>query len=598
MFDTFTISSREADIAYMEASDLFALSIDEGFITSFTEASEGEKTSKSGSKIVETVKNLAEKILKFFQDFFDSAKAKLLGNKIKENPKALENKKAEVLDLKKIMLFRKSYKKKIESAKTVEEVDAIVSEYEKKNKVAAVATVSTALATIGGFIVSGRLKEAGDKMVKDLQDECQSKFIKYTHDSFELVNNKGTSENAVNYVGSKNNLEAAQNEREKKTKYKDGKLVAKKGYALQKLISDDMKSVKDHFTSAISAVSNGFKGAVQNAKDKKTMKEIDQSMSERKKKGLFKENDVEESADEILGDDFSSFEESFDDLTFFGEELFEESALSTAGKKISDAIKILIEKIKKFYNDLKAKVDVAKVKAVLGCKAAKSNIKIKFAINDKNITKTVGLHTKAYNSYLVEVKKIEKKFLSGKITIDQFDAEAAKKYSDYLEETARINSMNSSLKANPDAHEARVISEYLMKLNNYQDKVLTELNKSIDSELTRLQNEAEQAEKIRLANRTTGEKIKDGAISVKNKIASAYANANKKTVANIIAAIGFGAALAVYASKINSVDTDSFTESADEISGMFAEAAEIGSEDAFFGEEIWGKLGASGDTEF
>ena len=158
--------------------------------------------------------------------------------------------------------------------------------------------------------------------------------------------------------------------------------------------------------------------------------------------------------------------------------------------------------------------------------------------------------------------------------------------------------MNSSLKANPDAHEARVISEYLMKLNNYQDKVLTELNKSIDSELTRLQNEAEQAEKIRLANRTTGEKIKDGAISVKNKIASAYANANKKTVANIIAAIGFGTALAIYASKINSVDNDSFNESADEIAGMFAESAEIGSEDAFFGEEIWGILGASGDKEF
>ena len=36
MFDTFTISSREADIAYMEASNLFALSIDEGFITAFT----------------------------------------------------------------------------------------------------------------------------------------------------------------------------------------------------------------------------------------------------------------------------------------------------------------------------------------------------------------------------------------------------------------------------------------------------------------------------------------------------------------------------------------------------------------------------------
>ena len=70
MFDTFTISSKEADLAYMEASNLIELSIDEGYITAFTEAGDGEKKSKSGSKIVETVKNLAEKILKFFQFYF------------------------------------------------------------------------------------------------------------------------------------------------------------------------------------------------------------------------------------------------------------------------------------------------------------------------------------------------------------------------------------------------------------------------------------------------------------------------------------------------------------------------------------------------
>ena len=138
-----------------------------------------------------------------------------------------------------------------------------------------------------------------------------------------------------------------------------------------------------------------------------------------------------------------------------------------------------------------------------------------------------------------------------------------------------------------------------MKLNNYQDKVLTELDKSISSELTRLRNEAEQAEKIRLTNRTTGEKIKDGAISVKNKIASAYAKANKKAVASIIATIGFGAAIGIYMKKLHNPDlSDVFSESADEIAGMFAESAEIRSEDAFFGEEIFGNLSASGDTEF
>ena len=82
----------------------------------------------------------------------------------------------------------KSYKKKIESAKTVEEVDAIVSEYEKKNKSAAIggalAVIAVPLSVLAGQIATGKLKEAGDKMVKDLQDECQSKFIKYSHDSF------------------------------------------------------------------------------------------------------------------------------------------------------------------------------------------------------------------------------------------------------------------------------------------------------------------------------------------------------------------------------------------------------------------------------
>lgn len=589
MLDQFTISSKNADIAFLESENMIDLAISSSDIYAFTEAVDESGKEGIGSKIVKKIKDLADKIIKFFQDFYNSAKAKILGNKIKEDPKALENKKAEILDTKKLLAFRKKYKARIEKAKSIEEVDAIVAEYDKKNKQIIAGSVAgfvaaVPLAVLGKQIASGKLKEAGDKMINDLRGEVDKAIDEWSVEYDRVGSTSdGSGSGSPKETELWDNLENKGKEFKKKSTYnKNGDITAKKIYALQKLISDDMKSVKDYFTSAVSAVSNGFKGAVQSAK-----KEIDRVMPERIKKGLFKENDVVESADEILGDDFSSFEESMEDLTFFGEELFEESALSTAGKKISDAIKTLIEKIKKFYNDLKAKFDVAKVKAVLGCKAAKSNIKIKFAINDKNITKKVGLHTKAYNSYIVEVKKIEKKFLSGKITIDQFDAEAAKKYSDYLDEIARINSMNSSLKANPDAHEARVISEYLMKLNNYQDKVLTELNKSIDSELTRLQNEAEQAEKIRLANRTTGEKIKDGAISVKNKIASAYANANKKTVANIIAAIGLGTALAVYASKINSVNTDSFTESADEIAGMFAESAEIGSEDAFFGEEIF-----------
>ena len=266
MVDTFTISSREVDIAYMEASNLIELSIDEGYITAFTEAGEGEKKSKSGSKIVETVKNLAEKILKFFQDFIESTKAKLLVKKIKEDPTALENKKAEVLDLKKIMLFRKSYKKKIESAKTVEEVDAIVSEYEKKNKSVAIggalAVIAVPLSVLAGQIATGKLKEVGDKMVKDLEIDAQTNLNKYDYynDICEKAGIKITLDNAHDRNKAEKDLKKSVNEIVKNTKFdKEGKLVAKKRCALQKLISDDMKSVKDYFTSAVSAVSNGFK---------------------------------------------------------------------------------------------------------------------------------------------------------------------------------------------------------------------------------------------------------------------------------------------------------------------------------------------------
>lgn len=592
MLDQFTISSKNADIAFLEAENMIDLAISSSDIYAFTEAVDESGKEGIGSKIVKKIKDLADKIIKFFQDFYNSAKAKILGNKIKEDPKALENKKAEILDTKKLLAFRKKYKARIEKAKSVEEVDAIVAEYDKKNKQIIAGSVAgfvaaVPLAVLGKQIASGKLKEAGDKMINDLRGEAD----KARHEWLNEYNSVGSTSDGSGSGSPKetelwDNVKNTYKEFKKKsTDNKNGDITAKKIYALQKLISDDMKSVKDYFTSAVSAVSNGFKGAVQNAK-----KGIDQVMPERIKKGLFKENDVVESADEILGDDFSSFEEAFDDLTFFGDDLFEESGLSDVGKKVSNAIKVLIEKIKKLYEEIKSKMEVAKIRAILGTKTAKSTIKIKFAINDKNITKTVGLYMKAYNNSIVEVKKIEKKFTSGKITVDEMNAELDREEAKFYTEVSRISSTNVASKVNPDEHEARAISEYLGNLTKYQDKVVYELNKSIQDELTRLQKEAEAAERAKLQKEA----------EEKKKVANAVAKRNKKILAVVISAIGLTGAVALFATQIKkkSSTESTFNESVEEIEGMFAESAEIGSEDAFFGEEIFGNLDTSGDTEF
>ena len=570
MLDQFTISSKNADIAFLEAENMIDLAISSSDIYAFTEAVDESGKEGIGSKIVKKIKDLADKIIKFFQDFYNSAKAKILGNKIKEDPKALENKKAEILDTKKLLAFRKKYKTRIEKAKSIEEVDAIVAEYDKKNKQIIAGSVAgfvaaVPLAVLGKQIASGKLKEAGDKMVNDLRGEAD----KARHEWLNEYNSVGSTSDGSGSGSPKetelwDNVKNTYKEFKKKsTDNKNGDITAKKIYALQKLISDDMKSVKDYFTSAVSAVSNGFKGAVQNAK-----KGIDQVMPERIKKGLFKENDVVESADEILGDD-SFYEEAFAEASFFGEEFdvedYEES-FSDVKKKVSEVIQGIIEKIKKLYQEIKNKLEVAKIKSILKLKGASSTMKIKFAINDKNVTKTTKAYISAYEKYVTACKKIELQFTSGKITYDEFNKKTDDITALYDREIARIDNLSTTMKANAvmDEHEARQVREYLSGLTNYEMKVMDTLQSNVDKELSRLKKEAEEAERIRLANRSTGEKIKDGLVSAKHKLASMYASANKKTITKVVGTIGLAALVTSFARKVGKPNLDDVFESYDD----------------------------------
>lgn len=571
MLDQFTISSKNADIAFLESENMIDLAISSSDIYAFTEAVDESGKEGIGSKIVKKIKDLADKIIKFFQDFYNSAKAKILGNKIKEDPKALENKKAEVLDTKKLLAFRKKYKARIEKAKSIEEVDAIVAEYDKKNKQIIAGSVAgfvavVPLAVLGKQIASGKLKEAGDKLINDLRNEADVASANY-----DTAMNSSADDDVMDSMITKS-VKAEKNIARKTRKNENGQLVAKKGYALQKLISDDMKSVKDWFTSSIKAVSDGFKNSVNNAKARQTAKKAGKGVQSEvesmgyvvNKKGKRKgQIDVEasqaaapsmESAeDSYFGTDDSFYEEAFAEASFFGEEFdvedYEES-FSDVKKKVSEVIQGIIEKIKKLYQEIKNKLEVAKIKSILKLKGASSTMKIKFAINDKNVTKTTKAYISAYEKYVTACKKIELQFTSGKITYGEFDKKTDDITALHDREIARIDNLSTTMKANAvmDEHEARQVREYLSGLTNYEMKVMDTLQSNVDKELSRLKKEAEEAERIRLANRSTGEKIKDGLVyaggktkdglvSAKHKLASMYASANKKTIKKIIAVI-------------------------------------------------------------
>ena len=582
MLDQFTISSKNADIAFLEAENMIDLAISSSDIYAFTEAVDESGKEGIGSKIVKKIKDLADKIIKFFQDFYNSAKAKILGNKIKEDPKALENKKAEILDTKKLLAFRKKYKTRIEKAKSIEEVDAIVAEYDKKNKQIIAGSVAgfvavVPLAVLGKQIASGKLKEAGDKLINDLRNEADVASANY-----DAAMNSSADDDVMDSMITKS-VKAEKNIARKTRKNENGQLVAKKGYALQKLISDDMKSVKDWFTSSIKAVSDGFKNSVNNAKARQTAKKAGKEVQSEvesmgyvvNKKGKRKGQidvgasqaaapSMESAEDSYFGTDDSFYEEAFAEASFFGEEFdvedYEES-FSDVKKKVSEVIQGIIEKIKKLYQEIKNKLEVAKIKSILKLKGASSTMKIKFAINDKNVTKTTKAYISAYEKYVTACKKIELQFTSGKITYDEFDKKTDDITALHDREIARIDSLSSTIKANAvmDEHEARQVREYLSSLTNYEMKVMDTLQSNVDKELSRLKKEAEEAERIRLANRSTGEKIKDGLVyaggkakdglvyaggkakdglvSAKHKLASMYASANKKTIKKIIAVI-------------------------------------------------------------
>ena len=417
-------------------------------------------------------------------------------------------------------------------------------------------------------------KNANDKYMDVLQKESEeaaktyrdvvNKFLNDPHDD---NNNNATLKDAK----AKHNQD--------KSKANPG-FLKKQVSVLNLMITDQMNALKTAMSTKIKALSD----AIHHKNSEQELLGItDKTKVAGEKIGSFTKN-----GNKILNNDGSldvkqtqgMYSESVEGSLFAFEEgyqEFDESAVTENAKKVADAITEfidkLIEKLKDFVDDIKNKFDSAKTKTVLKSELAKSKIKIKFAFRDKDITKAVTAYEKALNNYIVALEKLSQKISAGKITIDDYYTEEGKITAQFettlfkLEQT--YSTQKTSARLNSNVYEASKVCDYLIKLENYQDKKISDIQSKSNTILNKIRDEARKSADA------------DAKVAAEKKRAAAIATATKKVIGSVVAVVGFGAAyygICKYADKV--AFKDAFSESVDGLTESmtleeFTEAAMI-----------------------
>ena len=263
------ISSREADIAYLESMNAIELFSDSSYVDFFYE----DGDSSIGSTIVNKIRNLVEKIQKFFTDLFSKITSSSLKSKADaamKNDKALAAKKVEVLDTKKIGIFSKKYKEKIKNAKSMEELNKIMADYNKKKKIGfgVGAAVTVGVDVLCGKVLVPKYKEESVKYVEALKQEMET-----AKEEFDSISNK--YEKAYGKPGSENTkVQDAKSAYEKAARIYHGNehnetmdkrdLAKKRLHVMSMVISDEMHAAKDCVSSKITTLTGFVKDTWHN----------------------------------------------------------------------------------------------------------------------------------------------------------------------------------------------------------------------------------------------------------------------------------------------------------------------------------------------
>lgn len=575
-------SYREADLAFLEAANTIAFSMDTSDMDLFMESSDNKDKSGFVDTIVDKVRTLVEKIKKFFEDLFSSAKIKFLKDRASsafKNDKALEAKKVEVLDTGKIMGFSKKYKEKIKNAKSEEEIDQIVAEYNKKKKVGFVAGAAT---TIGLGVLAKKVlvpgyKNANDKYMDALQKESEEAGKVY-RDAVDKFLNEPHGDNNNN-----DTLNAAKAKRNQAKSKANPGFLKKQVSVLNLMITDQVNALKTAMSSKIKAISD----AIHHKNSEQELLGItDKTKVAGEKLGSFVKN-----GNQILNNDGSlnvkatqeMYSESVEGSLFAFEEgyqEFDESAVEGAGKiakAIGEFIDKLIQKLREFVQNVKDKAEVAKTKTILNSNLAKSKIMIKFAFHDKDIVKAVDGYYKLLNQSIIAMEKLTQKIKAGKINMDEFYAAGDKIDVEFEKQLVLLKQTYYSQKADAriesNGYEAMKIRDYLIKLESYQTKKITEMHETANKALNKIR---EDARKVAEA---------EAAAAAEKAQAAKAASRTKKVIAAVVSTIGLTAAVGIFATRLKSKSSSSsdfkgFSESVDELTESmtleeFTEAAMI-----------------------
>lgn len=190
------ILEKEYEISYMEFVNELQLFSDNEAITCYTESGSG--TYSTFGKIKAKLARLFESIKKFFSNLFTDKRAKEEAEKLEANRELLEKTKIKILDQHKMMAHSKKYKEKIKNAKSTEELDKIMKEYQsgrKKLLAGAAITTITGVAVLN-FWKNKQYKKYDaevNRAYKELSDDLYA--MEYTQNR--AKNHKATAQDMV-----------------------------------------------------------------------------------------------------------------------------------------------------------------------------------------------------------------------------------------------------------------------------------------------------------------------------------------------------------------------------------------------------------------
>lgn len=172
--ESLDILEKQYEISYMEFVNDMQLIHDNEEIACTYYAEDGSNDQSFFGKIKEKFKKLFEALQKFFRNLFTDKRAEEQVKKLEAMKREeLEKAKIKVLDVHKMMAHSKKYRQKIMNAKSEEELEKIMKEYQAGRKKL---LAGAAITTVGGLAVLSFWK---NKQFKKYDAEAQRAYDEY-----------------------------------------------------------------------------------------------------------------------------------------------------------------------------------------------------------------------------------------------------------------------------------------------------------------------------------------------------------------------------------------------------------------------------------